>query len=121
MPIHKVLIVDDSQTELYFLSQILTKNGLKVSTAQNAEDTMKQLELEIPDLILMDVVMPGQNGFQLTRAITRTPQYANIPVIMCTSKNQETDRVWAMRQGARDYLTKPVDGVLLMEKIKALG
>ncbi len=121
MPIKKVLIVDDSQTELYFLSELLTRHGITVSTAQNAEDTMKQLALEIPDLILMDVVMPGQNGFQLTRAITKTPQYANIPVIMCTSKNQETDRVWAMRQGARDYVTKPVDSALLLAKIKALG
>jgi twitching motility two-component system response regulator PilH len=121
MPIQKILVVDDSQTELYFLSELLTRHHFKVATAQNAEDTMKQLALDLPDLILMDVVMPGQNGFQLTRSITRMPEYANIPVIMCTSKNQETDRVWAMRQGARDYLTKPVNGVLLLEKIRALG
>jgi twitching motility two-component system response regulator PilH len=69
----------------------------------------------------MDVVMPGQNGFQLTRAITRDERYANVPVIMCTSKNQETDKVWAQRQGARDYVVKPVKAEELLAKIKALG
>ncbi len=73
------------------------------------------------ELILMDVVMPGQNGFQLTRAIARDPQYSHIPIIMCTSKNQETDRVWGMRQGARDYVTKPVNADELLSKIRALG
>jgi twitching motility two-component system response regulator PilH len=121
MPIRKVLVVDDSRTELMFLSDLLTKNGMSVRTAQNADEAMKQLAEERPDLILMDVVMPGQNGFQLTRTIARHPDYGGIPVIMCTSKNQETDRVWAMRQGARDYVTKPVDGALLLSKINALG
>ena len=90
-------------------------------SAENAEDAFKKLAEEKPDLILMDVVMPGQNGFQLTRAISRDPQFADVPIIMCTSKNQETDRVWGMRQGARDYITKPVDAADLMSKIKALG
>jgi twitching motility two-component system response regulator PilH len=70
-------------------------------------------------LILMDVVMPGQNGFQLTRAITRDERFADIPVIMCTSKNQETDRVWGMRQGARDYIVKPVNADELITKIRS--
>ena len=78
-------------------------------TAENGEDAMKRLGEDKPDLILMDVVMPGKNGFQLTRAITRDPRYSDVPVIMCTSKNQETDQVWGMRQGARDYVVKPVD------------
>ena len=121
MAIRNVLIVDDSKTELMFLSELLKKNGFSVTTAENAEDTYKRLAEAIPDLILMDVVMPGQNGFQLTRAITRDPKYANVPVIMCTSKNQETDRVWGMRQGARDYITKPVNQAELLAKIKALG
>ena len=77
---------------------------------------MRRLGEEKPDLILMDVVMPGQNGFQLTRAITRDPRFANVPVIMCTSKNQETDKVWGMRQGARDYIVKPVDPTELMAR-----
>ncbi|MBG6074843.1 response regulator transcription factor [Polaromonas sp. CG_9.11] len=121
MSINKVLVVDDSKTELMFLTDLLTKNGYSVKTAENAEDAFRRLAEEKPELILMDVVMPGQNGFQLTRAIARDPQYADIPIMMCTSKNQETDRVWGMRQGARDYITKPVNAGELMAKIKALG
>lgn len=121
MPVRKVLVVDDSKTELLFLSDILQKNGYSVRTAENAEDALRQLEADRPDLILMDVVMPGQNGFQLTRSIARNPQYASVPIIMCTSKNQETDRVWGLRQGARDYLVKPVDPAELMAKINALA
>ena len=119
MSIHKVLVVDDSKTELMFLSDLLQKNGFAVKTAENADDAMRRLEEEQPDLILMDVVMPGQNGFQLTRAITRDPRFVNVPVIMCTSKNQETDKVWGIRQGARDYIVKPVDPDELVAKIKA--
>ena len=121
MTINKVLVVDDSKTELMFLTDLLVKNGFSVKTAENAEDAFRRLAEEKPELILMDVVMPGQNGFQLTRAIARDPQYADIPIMMCTSKNQETDRVWGMRQGAKDYITKPVDPNELMAKIKSLG
>jgi twitching motility two-component system response regulator PilH len=121
MAIQKVLVVDDSKTEIMFMTDLLVKNGFTVRSAENAEDAFKKLAEEKPDLILMDVVMPGQNGFQLTRAISRDPQFADVPIIMCTSKNQETDRVWGMRQGARDYITKPVDAADLMAKIKALG
>jgi twitching motility two-component system response regulator PilH len=121
MPISRVLIVDDSKTELMYLTDLLEKRGFSVRTAENAEEAHKRLAEEVPDLILMDVVMPGQNGFQLTRAITRDPVTANVPIIMCTSKNQETDRVWGMRQGARDYITKPVDADDLMAKISNLG
>ena len=121
MAIRKVLVVDDSKTELMFMTDLLQKNGLTVRTAANAEDAFKRLAEEKPDLILMDVVMPGQNGFQLTRAISRDPQFSDVPIIMCTSKNLETDRVWGMRQGARDYVTKPVNAEELMAKIKALS
>ena len=121
MPIHKVLVVDDSKTELLFLSTLLQKSGLQVRTAENADEAFRSLAAEKPDLILMDVVMPGQNGFQLTRAISRDPLYANVPIVMCTSKNQETDKVWGMRQGARGYLTKPVDPAELQATITALG
>ena len=119
MSIRNVLIVDDSKTELMFLSEMLKKAGFAVTTAENAEDAQRRLGEEKPDLILMDVVMPGQNGFQLTRAISRDPRYTDIPIIMCTSKNQETDRVWGMRQGARDYIVKPVDPDELVSKIRA--
>ncbi|MBS0506439.1 MAG: response regulator [Proteobacteria bacterium] len=121
MPIHKVLVVDDSKTELLHLTELLQKKGLKVRTAENGDEALRRLAEEKPDLILMDVVMPGQNGFQLTRSITRDPRYADVPVIMCTSKNQETDRVWGMRQGARGYITKPVDPAELQAKIDALN
>jgi twitching motility two-component system response regulator PilH len=119
MAIQKILIVDDSKTELHHLSDILGKRGYRVRTAENGEEAMRRLEEDKPDLILMDVVMPGQNGFQLTRSITRDPRFADVPVIMCTSKNQETDKVWGMRQGARDYIVKPVNADELMAKIKA--
>jgi twitching motility two-component system response regulator PilH len=119
MPIHKILLVDDSKTELHFLSELLVKRGYQVRTAENGEEAMRRLGEEKPDLILMDVVMPGQNGFQLTRAITRDVRFTDVPVIMCTSKNQETDKVWGMRQGARDYVVKPVDADELIAKIRA--
>jgi len=121
MSIQKVLVVDDSKTELMFMTNLLQKNGMTVRTAEGADEAFRRLAEEKPDLILMDVVMPGQNGFQLTRSINRTPEYSGIPIIICTSKNLETDRVWGMRQGARDYITKPVDAAELLVKIKALG
>ncbi len=119
MAIQKILVVDDSKTELHHLSEILGKRGYSVRTAENGDEAMRRLAEEKPDLILMDVVMPGANGFQLTRTITRDPRFAGVPVIMCTSKNQETDKVWGMRQGARDYIVKPVVAEELLAKIKA--
>ena len=121
MAIHKVLIVDDSKTETMFMTDLLQRNGYAVRSAENAAEAFARLAEDKPDLILMDVVMPGQNGFQLTRRITRDPQYVGLPVIMCTSKDQETDKVWGMRQGAKEYLTKPVDAGQLLGKIAALG
>lgn len=121
MAIQKVLIVDDSPTERYYLTDILVTNGFTVTTAENGEEAFAKIRLEKPDLILMDVVMPGQNGFQVTRAIARDPELADVPVIICSSKNQETDRIWGLRQGARDYLTKPVDPAELLAKIAALS
>ena len=121
MPIQKILLVDDSKTELHVLTELLTKRGYQVRAAENGEDAFKRLAEERPDLVIMDVVMPGQNGFQLTRAITRDPAYSDIPVIICSSKNQETDRVWGMRQGAKDYVVKPVNPEQLLAKIKSFG
>lgn len=119
MTIKKILVVDDSKTELHHLADLLGRRGYAVRTAENGDEAMRRLGEEKPDLVLMDVVMPGQNGFQLTRTITRDPRFADVPVIMCTSKNQETDKVWGMRQGARDYIVKPVNGDELVAKIKA--
>jgi twitching motility two-component system response regulator PilH len=116
-----ILVVDDSRTELVFLRSLLTRNGYHVRTAENAEQALLALGEQLPDLILMDVVMPGTNGFQLTRTIARHPEYGRVPVFICSSKSQETDRVWGLRQGARDYITKPVDPQVLLSKIEAMG
>lgn len=121
MAIQKILVVDDSPTERYFLTDILIKNGFSVSTAENGEEALLKVKADKPQLILMDVVMPGQNGFQITRAISKDPETQDIPIIICTSKGQETDRIWGLRQGARDYVVKPVDPQELLAKIAELG
>ncbi len=121
MTIQKILVVDDSPTERYFLNELLTKHGYAVTTAENADDAMARIPTVMPDLILMDVVMPGLNGFQFTRNLAKDPATQNIPIILCTSKNQQTDRIWGLRQGARDYVTKPVKAEELLGKIAALG
>jgi twitching motility two-component system response regulator PilH len=121
MTIQKILVVDDSPTERYFLTDILIKNGFSVTTAENGEEALLKIKADKPELILMDIVMPGQNGFQVTRAISRDPLTVDVPIIICTSKGQETDRIWGLRQGARDYIVKPVDPQELLNKIAALG
>ncbi len=120
MTIKKILIVDDSPTERHFLGELLTKNGFQIITLESGEEAVARTKEIMPDLILMDVVMPGMNGFQATRTITRDEPTKNIPIIMCTSKNQETDMVWAKRQGAAEYVVKPVDPQELLNKIAAL-
>jgi twitching motility two-component system response regulator PilH len=121
MPIKTVLIVDDSPTERHVLTELLSGKGFVVATAENGDLGIVRAKELLPDLILMDVVMPGTNGFQATRALTRDEATKNIPVILCTTKNQETDKIWGMRQGAHDYVTKPVDHAALLAKIAALG
>lgn len=121
MAIKKILVVDDSPTDRQFLTDLLAKSGFSVATAESAEDAFNKVKQSRPDLVLMDVVLPGQNGFQATRALTRDQATKNIPVILCTSKGQETDKVWGMRQGARDYIVKPVNQADLLAKIAALG
>ena len=121
MPIHRILIVDDSPTERYYLTDILVKHGFSVSTAENGEEAITKIRADKPELILMDVVMPGSNGFQVTRSIAKDPDMQDIPVFICSSKNQETDRIWGMRQGAKDYLVKPVDPEQLLARIASLG
>ena len=120
MAIKNVLVVDDSPTEVHLLREMLTKNGFTVTVANSGEEAMTKSKTDKPDLILMDVVMQGMSGFEATRAITRDPETANIPVIICTTKGQETDKAWGLRQGAKDYIVKPVLEKLLMEKIKSL-
>jgi twitching motility two-component system response regulator PilH len=120
MTIRKILVVDDSPTERYVLNELLTSNGFQVITAENGEEGVAKARSELPDLILMDVVMPGLNGYQATRTLTRDPATRSIPVIVCTTKGQETDRIWGLRQGAHDYMVKPVNGQELLAKIAAL-
>jgi twitching motility two-component system response regulator PilH len=120
MPVQKILVVDDSPTERFFFTDLLTKNGYNVFTAESGEEAVVKTREIKPDLILMDVVMPGTNGFQATREITRDPAIAHIPVIICTSKTLETDRIWGLRQGARDYITKPINAKDLLAKIAAI-
>jgi len=114
----RVLIIDDSPTETYSLRSMLEKNGFEVLEAENGADGVAIARQEKPDVILMDIVMPGLNGFQATRQITKDPETSHIPVIIVTTKDQETDRVWGKRQGAKDYLAKPVEEGTLVETIK---
>lgn len=114
----KVLIVDDSPTETNKLTSILERYGHAVISAGNGEDGVAIARQEIPDIVLMDVVMPGLNGFQATRQLSRGQETSSIPVIIITTKDQETDRVWGMRQGAKAYLTKPIDEAELIDTIK---
>jgi len=121
MPVRKILVVDDSPTDRQFMLETLAKKGYQVVTAENGEDAITKAKTELPDLILMDVVMPGLNGYQATRQITRDDATKHIPVIMCTSKGADTDKIWGMRQGANDYLIKPIDAGQLLAKIAQLN
>lgn len=120
MAVKKILVVDDSPTERHVLVQLLTQNGYEVITAENGEEGIGKAKSEMPDLVLMDVVMPGLNGYQATRTLTRDEATKHIPVIVCTTKGQETDKIWGLRQGALDYVIKPVNGEELLAKIAAI-
>jgi len=121
MTIKRILIVDDSPTERHVLNDMLTKAGYEVVASDNGEDAILKAKTAKPDVILMDIVMPGLNGFQATRAISRDADTRSIPIILCTSKSQETDKIWGMRQGARDYVVKPIIRDELLAKIASLG
>jgi twitching motility two-component system response regulator PilH len=116
----KIMVVDDSPTERHFLVDLLSRKGYSVVTAENGTEAIARIRLERPVLVVMDVVMPGANGFQVTRALGRDPETQSIPIILCTSKSADTDRIWGMRQGARGYVIKPVDVDELLAKIADL-
>ena len=120
MATQKILVVDDSPTERYYIADILTRRGYAVVTAESGSEALAKIRSERPSLIVMDVVMPGASGFQVTRALTRDPDTQSIPVILCTSKSTETDRIWGLRQGAREYLTKPINAEELLAKVAGL-
>lgn len=115
-----ILVVDDSPTETRILVNALVKAGFRVETAANGEEGVEMARRVRPDLVLMDVIMPVLNGFQATRMLHRDEATAHIPVIMVTTKDQQTDRTWGLRQGAVDYLVKPVDTAELLERIRGL-
>ena len=104
----QILIVDDSKTDVYATTKVLEKAGYNVISANDAVSGIAKAEEQQPDLILMDIIMPGMNGFQATRQLSRSNKTKNIPILITTTKGQETDRVWGLRQGARDYLVKPL-------------
>ncbi|HEY3487554.1 MAG TPA: response regulator [Gammaproteobacteria bacterium] len=113
----RILIVDDSETQVASIVETLKKQGHEVTTVTDGESGVKYAKSQKPDLVLMDIVMPGLNGFQATRQITHDPQTSHIPVLLITTKNQETDRVWGTRQGAKGYLVKPVAEDQLLEMV----
>jgi len=116
----RVMVVDDSPTDKEFLKQILTRAGHYVLEAGTGHDALALVRQQKPDCVVMDVVMPGMNGFQATRMLTKDPLTASIPVIVVSSKSQETDRLWALRQGAREYIVKPVKEAELVGKIQSV-
>jgi twitching motility two-component system response regulator PilH len=113
----RILIVDDSPTQALSLTKILKKHQHEILTAKDGAEGVEVAKAELPDLILMDVVMPRINGFHATRQITKNPSTSHIPVIIVTTKDQETDKIWGERQGAKGYVVKPVDETSLIEKI----
>ena len=114
-----VLIVDDSPTEQHVISTALEKYGFETVVASDGEEAISIAESQLPDLILMDIVMPGMNGFQATRHLAKNPATAAIPIVMVTTKDQETDKVWGLRQGAVEYLMKPIDTAALVAAVQA--
>ncbi len=116
----RILIVDDSPSQLLGMKRIVEKLGHETVTAEDGASGVEVAKSTMPDLILMDVVMPNLNGFQATRAISKEPSTANIPVVLVTTKDQETDKVWGMRQGAKAYITKPFTETQLIEVINSL-
>lgn len=114
-----ILIVDDSPTEVHVFKTMLEKNGHTVSVAETGEAGIEKAKEILPDLVLMDIVMPGINGFQATRQLATNESTSNIPVIIVTTKDQETDKVWGIRQGAKDYIVKPVKEKDLIDRVNS--
>lgn len=121
MPIRTVMIVDDSETDRHFMTTILETAGYQVVAVDSAEAARARIQESPPDLVLMDILMPGQDGYQAIRELTRSEETRAIPIFICSSKTQPSDRVWGLRQGAREYITKPVQRDELLGKIAALG
>ena len=116
----RILLIEDSPTDTAVLTQLLQRNGHQVLASTSAEDGIEVCKRELPDLVLMDVVLPGMNGFQATRALARDEVTKSIPVLIVSTKGMETDKAWGMRQGAKDYVVKPPVEADLIGRINAL-
>lgn len=116
----RLMIVDDSPTDVQNMRSILTRAGHTVVEATSGQDALDRIKSENPDCIIMDVVMPGVNGFQATRILSKDPATAQIPILVVSSKNQDSDRMWAIRQGAREYIVKPIKEADLLAKIASV-
>jgi twitching motility two-component system response regulator PilH len=114
-----ILIVDDSPTEAHVMQKALERHGFRTATAADGAEGVRLARQMRPDLIFMDIVMPGINGYQATRALVSDPDTRSIPIVMVTSKGQDADRVWGLKQGAVDYMVKPVSPDQLVEKAQA--
>jgi twitching motility two-component system response regulator PilH len=124
MEIKTILIVDDSSTDRLYLAEMLGQlfnQSIKILVAETGEAAITIAEAELPDLILMDIILPGMTGFQATRALSKNASTAHIPIIVCTGKSQATDQAWALKMGARSCLAKPVVVAELLAKIETLG
>jgi twitching motility two-component system response regulator PilH len=116
----RLMIVDDSPTDVQNMRSILTRAGHTVVEATSGQDALDRIKSEKPDCVIMDVVMPGVNGFQATRILSKDPATAQIPILVVSSKNQDSDRMWAIRQGAREYIVKPIKEADLLAKITSV-
>ncbi len=116
----RILLVEDSRTQAFVTSRVLEENGYEVLIAENGEDGVTMAKHHAPDLVIMDVVMPGENGFQATRQIANNKSTERIPVVMLTSKGQVADKLWALKQGAMGYLVKPVKERKLLDTVSHL-
>lgn len=121
MPIRTVMVVDDAETDRHFLSELLRNAGYEVVAVDSAEAAHARIRESRPDLVLMDIVMPGQDGFQAIRELARSTETREIPVFICSSKVQASDRYWGIKQGAKAYFAKPIDSDELLAEIAALG
>jgi twitching motility two-component system response regulator PilH len=115
-----ILIIDDSPTDVRVFTTLLERAGHQVAAVSTAEEGIERVRTDLPDLVIMDVIMPGMNGFQATRTLTRDPKTQDVPIVMITTKSMETDRVWGLRQGARAFITKPVNEKELLACINEL-
>lgn len=116
----KILVVEDTPSEMELMVHYLRNSGWTVICATSAQEALDKAVEHQPDAIVTDVVMPGMSGFELCRSLKKQPETANVPIVICTSKNQDIDRLWGMKQGADAYVTKPYTQDQLVESVKSV-